>query len=408
MKKSEKEEIKILIDDCFKSKINELEENKRASKQRNYGIVLQIIISLLPTIVLGVCGFLVGLYKLPGEFSDFKNEYDKSMLGINGQIAQYQTQLLELENLKGQFQEFEKNQISVAPTVYPTKDMINIIDLSSKSNQMSATDDIKVITSDLIVAESGDGKNKFTAEQICNQRIIMPYEQNGIEVCFVGQLNENLHWNGNCLLNKYDKDNNLIFISEATYIDGILIGYKQAFIESDKETWCLSERVSKNGGFDGTSVEYTNVIGLTKTFTLENVSGSDIITFEDFKESHLIVAKMDKFYYGMTNNGVYNDTTVNAYYVSFDMDGNVLTLYQGGFYNGEFRDYTGNAWYITRKTSNNDLNKKYDYYKGNFNHNTRDDDGSGILLTDITLMDIANIIDGKYFVPSLKWYGSES
>lgn len=410
MNKADIEAIKAVVNECVKQEQIELEKNidkeiKNVVEHKNQvkHYIIEGIIAFLPTIIISLLGMYKGVFELPARFDEYRNEYKSFQSSVNSQMTQYQNQLTDLMILKGQFQEFEKNQITSAPTLYPTKTMVKAIDVFSNAENDNSIEAM-VITAEDIVAESGDGKNKFTAEQICNQKIIMPYTQDGIDVFFVGQLNENLHWNGSCLLNKYNKNNQLIYVTEATYIDGVLLGYKQAYLEDDNETWCLSEKVMKDGFFEGVSKEYSGVREQFKRFGIGDVKGENIIALSEYEEEYLSLAKMKKYYYGRTLNARYNDSTGNAYYILFDEDGRVLTLYQGGFKDGQFYDETGNAWYITRKTKDNNPNKKYDYYKGVFPIEPQ----LGIRENDISLSRISEIIKDGYFAVKLKWYGEEN
>ena len=409
MAKADVETIKAIVNESVKQErveleksINERIENVDARQNQFKYFIIELIIAILPTVILTVFGMYKGVFELPARFNEYRNEYHSFQSSVNSQMTQYQNQLSDLMILKGQFQEFEKNQITSAPTLYPTKTMVKAIDVFANADKENSID-AKVISAEDIVAESGDGKNKFTAEQICNQKIIMPYKQNGVEVYFVGQLNENLHWNGYCLLNKYNKNNQLIYVTEATYIDGVLLGYKQAYLEDDNETWCLSEKVVKDGFFEGVSKEYLGVREQFKKFGINDVTGEDIISLSKYENEYISLAKMEKYYYGRTMQSQYNDSTGNAYYVLFDTDGKVLTLYQGGFKDGQFYDKTGNAWYITRKTKDNNPNKKYDYYKGLFPA----EKDLGIRENDVSLSRINEIIKSGYFNVELKWYGEE-
>ncbi len=391
-------------------------KNENVLKKHIPTILITVISTLVATILLAFSSNIKDIISLPHNFNEFIETYEKNTNDITASIDslnikqdRLQSVAEKINTLQGQFNEFEKQLIYNAPTVYPTENMINAINISSTNNisEKSDNEDILIIDSNDILAESSDGKTTFTASQINGKKLLMPYEDNGYEILFVGQLSNNLKWDGNCLLNKY-KNNKLVFVSEATYIDGTLLNYKQAFQNSDGDGWCVSERIAKDDYYNGTSIEYASITDINKKFDLKNVSGKDIITISNFEEYYLFNSKMTKYYYGNTSNGEYNDNTGNAYYISLDDEGYVSTLYQGCFKNGKFDDKTGNAWYITRKTKDNDINMKYLYYNGLFSEGHPNPDGQETTQANLSKSDILNYISKWYYDIDLKWYGLEN
>ena len=88
-----------------------------------------------------------------------------------------------------------------------------------------------------------------------------------------------------------------------------------------------------------------------------------------------------------------------------DNDGYVQTLYVGRFVNGKFNETEHDSWEITRKTADGDLNKKYEYFKGNFKDNNKLIDEFMIFKPTLEINDIKELIEGVYFQPRLIWYG---
>ena len=106
-------------------------------------------------------------------------------------------------------------------------------------------------------------------------------------------------------------------------------------------------------------------------------------------------------YVGRTVDGVYNDTTGEAYYISYYEDQTVKTLYQGGFTDGKMEDKSGNAWQIA---SDRDNRVKYLYYCGVFERGTtKNTGGQGKIETALTAGDIQKILKEKDCVLELQW-----
>ena len=93
----------------------------------------------------------------------------------------------------------------------------------------------------IVGSDSKTGK-KYKTKNLINKKILVPYTENGQEVYFLGQYNENYHWDGNCTINVYKK-NKLVLITNANYDDGELKNYRQV-LEGTNNTWIVSNRKS--------------------------------------------------------------------------------------------------------------------------------------------------------------------
>ena len=96
---------------------------------------------------------------------------------------------------------------------------------------------------------------------------------------------------------------------------------------------------------------------------------------------------LEGYYAGETSDGLYNDTTGNAYLVKYFENGLTKTIYKGNFVDGQFNDETGKAWYIVKEEDT-----EYMYYKGIF-HNGSPEIKTGEFKNSITLEFIGNILE---------------
>lgn len=244
---------------------------------------------------------------------------------------------------------------------------------------------------------------KYSAEDLIGKTAIYPYNEDGQEVYFKGQYDENLKWNGNCIINVY-KDNNLIIITDANYENGELVNYKQIFpdVNKDKNIWVVSDRVVLGEINIGETWNYQRVENRIKTFDFNSVTEDDMLSYDDFKKIYNDLGLVS-YYCGNTSDGKYNDDTGNAYSILFYDDGTVRTLYKGKFKNGDYNDNSEDSWYITSKIENGSM---YQYYKGKFvgGHPVGiKKDKSAVFENPVTEEYIDKIIRNYDFKYELKW-----
>lgn len=205
--------------------------------------------------------------------------------------------------------------------------------------------------------------NVYIAQEYINETIFLTYTENNKEIYFLGQYNENYHWDGYCVTNAYNSDGTLYSICESNFVDGERQDYKSFY--QDSGNWIYSNRTCSNENKKdkensvNESKKYKFVYNSLKNFTKTNVRVSDIKYVDEFinKINPILIS----YYYGNTSGGKYNDNTNTAYLIDYFDDGTVRMLYYGNFKNGYPNDDTGNAWYIV-KAENTD----YMYYKGYF------------------------------------------
>lgn len=224
---------------------------------------------------------------------------------------------------------------------------------------------------DSAIAVDADSDIVYSPEDLYNTPIITSYLDEGNEVYFYGRFNQNNHWNGKCILNVYN-ENKLVSIFEGVYDDGELFSYQRVISKDD--VWIVNDRIYQGAYNSGETWTYSKTDDFVKEFTLEDVKEKQILTVDRFLKSK--GAEMLSYYKGRTSNGLFNDDTGRAYYVSYfksgEIDGTsnekvIKTLYQGCFSNGGFSDKSGDAWYITRESDT-----KYMYYEGSFSDRTAD------------------------------------
>lgn len=217
-----------------------------------------------------------------------------------------------------------------------------------------------------LIAKDVSSDKLFSAGELSNTPIILCYEQNGRDVYFYGQYNENNQWNGRCILNIYN-NNKLETIFEGIYDNGNLFSYKRVSCENGSE-WIVTDRVVEDGYNRGETYVYTKTSDYNKSFNESNITEKQIVSVDNFltsKQENLL-----SYYSGNTSNGYYNDKTGYAYLVTYFTPSEseslnrsqvIKTLYQGQFVDGKFEDNTYKAWYITRE-----LDTTYMYYRGCF------------------------------------------
>lgn len=251
--------------------------------------------------------------------------------------------------------------------------------------------------SDVIAMDTQTGA-EYTAADLINKPILIPYTSGNQEVFFYGQFNVNNHWNGNCIINVYENDQ-LVLIMDAIYDDGTLISYKQVLSETtsgDGDVWVVSERTCASDTNVGETWNYSRTYDYPKTFETDDVSVIDIIPAEIFRSN--INTRLMSYYNGNTSGGLYDDSTGNAYLVKYFEDGTVRTLYRGQFADGKFHDNTGEAWYITK-----DEDTTYMYFEGVFENNSAKRTDGDVFINPCTVEDIRERIAPYTFNCELKW-----
>lgn len=237
---------------------------------------------------------------------------------------------------------------------------------------------------------------KYVSEDLIGETILLTYTEEDKEVYFLGQYNENYHWNGYCVTNAYNSDGTLYGLCESNFIDGERQDYT-SFYQVGSE-YIYAHRVKNGELFEGVTVRYCYEDTDGKAFSMDNVRSTDI----NYVDSYIREKGIDKIrqiYTGTTNQKYYQDNSGDAYRVRFDDEGYVTSLYKGRFADGYGNDETLKAYAIEYN----------DNYKGYFlNENTVFENGkasekSTHLLPDDELDKMTSNIDMGKYTSYLKW-----
>lgn len=305
-----------------------------------------------------------------GDISKYLYEDD----GVKDQLGM----IIEALNLKV-INVTEDDTLSFLEDVY-----IENNDISNVSSAFNA---------EMTVGTDSNG-NVYIAEDLIRETILLTYKEEGKEVFFLGQYNEDYHWDGYCVINTYNSNGTLYGICESNFDDGKRMDYKTIIsVDSESNKWGYYSRICDGESNMGISKEYVFEYGIEKNFTNTNVRRTDMLFVDNFMEKQDAV--LTKYYYGRTSDKLYNDETGEAYLVKFNEDGTVRTLYVGSFKNGYPNDKSGNAWNIAYV----DEKGYYVHNTGNFTNGYADKHSS----TEFTQEEIEELLVEYNFDCELKW-----
>lgn len=361
-------------------------------------IISTVIATILSTTILSIATFTINLVQSPKkEIAEMRNSIDEIRLNC----VKMET---NIENLQKDVEKLENktyasiNADDFITKLIPTEELTRSMNDSIKKVNASMPIYLSAPTwkSSEIIAIDSKG-NELTAGELINTKLLLAYENEGQEVFFYGQYNEKNQWNGECVINVY-KNNELLLITEAIYEGGIIQTYKQVLPakKHEKKIWIISDRKNEGDYNSGESWRYFYEPFIPKSFNLDTVSSSDILMVNSFEEK--LNTNLEGYYYGNTSNGLYNDTSENAYLIKYDEQGYISLLYCGNFKDGKFEDNTGNSWYITR---NEDTD--YMYFKGKFKDGKPNKDSDYEFQNNLTIENINSYISGMEFNVELRW-----
>lgn len=380
---------------------NRKKTNKESEKKEKRGvkvfsrIIKNFFLTIFPSVLLSVGGILWVTHgtvsKLEQHVADLENSIgkiqdsvDKVRDGVTDVKETNSSLIAKVEALEGNFSEVFT--ISIKQNDLPIVE-------SSYELENPTWDAEDIIASDLISGE------EYSAGFLAGKKLLIPYTNNGQEVVFFGQFNENYHWDKDCIINVYAHDK-LILIMDAEYDDGKLVTYQQVLTETlqtGQDVWVVTEREHRADLNYGETWNYDRTEDYKKQFELDQVQMQDVVSAEDFIAK--IDTPVDSYYRGNTSNGIYNDNTGEAYLVRYNEDGTVKVLYKGCFSDGKFDDSTGKAWELVFDSSNG-INQ-YFYYKGIFRKGNRADSKK---IDYVTREQIDQITEGMEFPCDMEWY----
>lgn len=257
------------------------------------------------------------------------------------------------------------------------------------------------LTPETCLGEDSNGE-KYSIGDIIGKPVLLTYNENDKEVYFYGQINEKLHWEGDCITNVYNNDGTLYGICESNFDDGVRKKYESFYLSSTENEWIYTNRECTKNGNLGISERFSFQYNKLKNFTKTNARIYDllyVIDFSDLNDKILLT-----HYYGYTSNGEYNDQFNDEQHISYEIiynpDGKVNILYIGEFVNGQFYDQTKNAIEIVYDSSSKDY--KYFCYKGTFTNGNRD--GKVSSNNYVTQEQIDEILKNKKINLTLDWY----
>ena len=225
---------------------------------------------------------------------------------------------------------------------------------------------------------------KYSLDDLAETRILTTYEENGMHIVFYGQYDYQGRWDGLCVINAYENDV-LKYITEAQYVSGRLDSYYQIF-EDKRGFWVESSRIITENGAAGITRKYSGSNDYKTGIDYSNISPKDVIG--TYQLLSMVNTKLLSCYNGYTKDGLYEDNTGNAYYISFFNDGTVKTLYVGKFREGQFCDSSNDSWYISKEE-----NTDYMFYKGSFNEDGNPTRGEGtVFINNLTQGQIDEIL----------------
>lgn len=345
-------------------------ESKNKRSNVSWVNVVSIISGLFAVFVAvwGV-GFkiIIPITRHDGEISEVKD----SVNDIKDDIEDVSDDIKDLtvfvySNLDNKSKETDVESKSVKRITFK-KEYAPKMDLSKEDPKPQSSNWVKFVS----VAEDEEG-NEYTPEDLYDTTFVTCYIEEGKEVYFLGQLNENNEWYGKCVLNVYN-GKQLESVLEAIYNDGKLYSYKRISKEKDG-TWEVADKVNKGKYNEGETWSYRTENEVKKEISVDDYDDSRMIKFEDF--DYLEDSELLSYYKGKTSNSYFNEEKQDSYYIEYfsrdeiDLGANkraIKTFYKGNFVNGVFSDTSDKSWYITREPDTT-----YMFYEGSFSNNTAD------------------------------------
>ncbi len=232
----------------------------KVSKTLEHPYVGGVAASLTVSAILGVIGYF-GAVKPLNEKMDYwetnigqvvdsaiDNKINLMEQNINENVSEQIASLhVEVDN------EFEliRNEITsidnnIIISIDSTGQLANVVKntyQSDKTIYASSGNSIDLDIQQVVAIDKITG-NEYKTLDLENKTIFMSYNENGEEVFFKGQFDENGYWNDNCIINRY-KGGKLTMIMDAIYQSGKLERYKQIFpytTMAGNNVWVVSIR----------------------------------------------------------------------------------------------------------------------------------------------------------------------
>lgn len=319
------------------------------------------------------------------DTDELENTLDENIIEISSEIVEMKKGIAELNG-------FKETILSI-PSLYLKMDEGDYNYMESASVEANSISSVGSgqLDANTYIGTDANGID-YVAEEWVGETVLISYQEGGKEVYFLGQYNENYHWNGYCVTNAYNADGTFYGICESNFDDGKRLDYVSFYYSGDNE-WSYANRELINDENVGVTINYYIQDSKVKNFTPTNVRVTDILYADAYigsADKYII-----KYYAGNTINNVFNDTTGNAYEVKYDADGTVRMLYVGRFVDGNCNDVTGEAFSIVYS----DEYDAYFYNTGKFIDGKAEEHSDEPIIVD----EINEIVKEYSFDCELKW-----
>lgn len=317
------------------------------------------------------------------DFSELKNEINGKFSDLETEISSISDYLYMNDGVQDQLEDIAK-----VLNIVPISSSIDSLSLFIEENDISTVS--SSITASTYIGLDSEG-NEYYAENIIGQTVLLTCNKNKNDIYFLGQFNENYHWEGYCVTNTYNSDGYLVGICESNFDDGKRIDYKSINTYNFEQWDFANKQYSETFSF-GENIVYNNINKKKKNFTNTNVRVYDIVYIDNLLDSNDI--NILRYYYGKTSNGYYNDESGNAYLAIYDdNDFNIKTLYVGNFIDGYFDDES--AWDISYSYNGGYYVQNIGAFKNGHSLNPSH--------TPLSIDDINSIVDQYDFRCELNW-----
>lgn len=349
---------------------------------KDHTFMSSVLASITASAILGVIGYVFAIRTVENLTTYIDTKIDGVYIAL-GNINQNNSNNTDNSNNNNSNNDNSNNSGTINNYYYYNKNDIdpyfeNIVKetFSSDTNVFLYSANSQFLDSSQTVATNTSTGQIYTVGDLQNQTIAFNYAENGQDIFFKGQFDENGYWDGNCIINRY-QDGKLIMVMDAIYNSGTLISYEQVFTyrkPSGYYVWAIANREIKGDIKDGYTWTYYKYDDYLQKFDTNLVQSSDIINIKEFKTE--VELFPEGYYSGYTRDGYYDDETGGALLIKYFEPGVIKntnnisvirTFYQGKIVNGQFDD-DGIAWYITREKDTD-----YMYYIGSFHEGNTSD-----------------------------------
>lgn len=363
------------------------------SKTRKINIksILAICVSAI-SIVAAIAGAVTSYVRLENKIDNLCERMDRleTRIGtLETDVDDIKKYLYEDGGVQDQLGTIN-SALNIKVIAVANEETIDIVDGASIEKK-----DVNYVTSsftdDTCIGVDTKG-NVYLAEDLIDETVLLTYNEDDKEIFFLGQYNKEYHWNGYCVTNAYNSDGSLYGICESNFDDGNRLDYI-SFYNSGNNEWTYSNRKIIDKQNTGVTKIYSYIDQNVKDFTSKNVRRTDVLYADKYIEN--IQPLLIKYYKGNTVDGSFDDSTGNAYEVTYNNDGTVRLLYVGNFSHGYCNDSTGKAFSIAYS----DEYGAYFCNKGIFSQGYAKEHS----VTSISKEEINDLLKNYNFKCALKW-----